>query len=191
MHNRQFEYVKQFWKAYPENRKFFRTHFSEAHDISGELIQYADEDFRDFLQFFYESNYLEDTFVTILSDHGAHSLTLRLWFFPDNSRYVENHLPLLFHVTKNDIPEASTHFLAEHEQSFIGSHDIYSTLKSIAENKISKSPSAESYAYVFEPIPDHHDCSNSTVYISDCWCSQDLKALEKRIQKKSVFYTKV
>ena len=35
MHEIQLDYLKQFWGAYPNNRKFFRTHFSEGHVFFG------------------------------------------------------------------------------------------------------------------------------------------------------------
>ena len=34
------DYAKQFWKLYPDNKKFFRIHFNEGHEGSMELIQY-------------------------------------------------------------------------------------------------------------------------------------------------------
>lgn len=169
MHQIQLDYTKQFWQAYPNNRKFFRTHFSEAHELSGELVGYMDEDFRDFLQWFYEHGYLEHTFLTIMSDHGAHSLTLRLPMFPDDSRYIENYYPILFHVTKNDIPDNYAHYLSANEQSFISSHDVYSSLKSIARNEESTSDEAASYPYAMAPMLNNHDCGDSTVYLKDCW----------------------
>lgn len=157
MHNIQMDYLKQFWAAYPENRKFFRTHFSEAHELTGELVKYMDEDLRDLLEYFKNMGYLEDTFITLVSDHGAHALTLRFPAFPDNSRYIENYYPLLFHVTKKDIPATSAHFLEANEQSFISSHDFYASLKTLAANKRSTSKFAESYPYAFEMIPGSHD----------------------------------
>lgn len=157
MHNIQMDYLKQFWAAYPENRKFFRTHFSEAHELTGELVKYMDEDLRDLLEYFKIMGYLEDTFITIVSDHGAHALTLRFPAFPDNSRYIENYYPVLFHVTKKDIPAASAHFLEANEQSFISSLDFYASLKTLAENKRSTSKFADSYPYAFEMVPSSHD----------------------------------
>ena len=191
IHEIQLEYLKQFWASYPENRKFFRTHFSEAHELLGELIKYIDQDIADFLQFFYDSGYLEDTFITIVSDHGAHALTLRFPAFPDNSRYIENYYPLLFHITKNDIPENNLKFLKSNEQSFISSHDFYSTMKSIAENKRSTSLYAESYPYHLEQIPQSNDWGNSTVFLAECWWSQDMDKLNKKISNRGIFYSKV
>jgi hypothetical protein len=157
MHQIQMNYTKQFFEAYPDNRKFFRTHFSEAHELSGELIGYMDEEFRDFLQWFYINGHLENTFLTIMSDHGAHALTLRLPMLPDDSRSIENYYPTLFHVTKNDIPTKYAQFLAANEQSFISSHDIYSSLKSIAKNEESTTDRAPSYPYTMAPMMKGHD----------------------------------
>lgn len=185
------DYLKQFWTAYPENRKFFRTHFSEAHEVVGELVKYMDEDFRDLLQYFYDMGYLEDTFVSIVSDHGAHALTVRFPAFPDNSRYIENYYPILIHLSKDDIPLQSKHFLEANEQSFISSFDFYASIKTIAENKHSSSSEALSYSYINEQIPHSHDCTNTTEYIADCWCSQDANSLNQKISNKGIFYTKV
>jgi len=169
MHEYQMDYIKQFWAAYPENRKFFRTHFSEAHELTGELVQYIDRDMRDFLQFFLDQNYLEDTMISFVSDHGAHALTLRIAAIPDNSRYIENYYPILFHVTKKDIPEQAAHFLEVNEQSFIGSHDFYSFLMTVSENSRVTSDAPGSYPYHMEAMPASHDCSDSSVYTADCW----------------------
>ena len=166
MHNIQMDYIKQFWAAYPENRKFFRTHFSEAHELTGELVKYMDQDLADLLQFFKDQKYMEDTIVTLVSDHGAHALTLRFPAIPDNSRQIDNYYPILFHVTKDDLPEQTSHFLEANEQSFISSYDFYANIKTIAENKRSTSSQATSYPYGSEMIPDSHDCSNDGEYIA-------------------------
>ena len=191
IHETQIDYLKQFWAAYPENRKLFRTHFSESHELMGELVKYIDQDITDLLQFFYDRGYLEDTLITIVSDHGAHALTLRFPAFPDNSRYVENYYPVLFHIVKNDIPDENLKFMRSNEQSFISSFDFYATMKSIAENKRSTSAYVASYPYHMEQIPEANDCSDSKVFIADCWCSNDIDSLNKKISSRGIFYTKV
>lgn len=158
------DYLKQFWEAYPENRKFFRTHFSEGHEGTGELVATIDQDIADLLQYFYDKNYLDDTFITILSDHGAHGVVLRLPFHPDNSRHLENYYPVLFHVTKNDIQKSAQHFLAENEQAFIGSFDIYKTLKALPENSNGGNTLKQSFVYTREKIPKEHNCENPNLY---------------------------
>jgi hypothetical protein len=157
LHNIQLDYLKQFWQAYPGNRKFFRTHFSEAHELSGELVKYMDNDIANFLEWFYSMGYLDDTFLTVISDHGAHALTARIPVFPDDSRYLENYFPALFHVTKNDIPRDYENALLANEQAFIGSHDFYSSLRSLAQNEPVRAQQALSYPYFMQEIPSYHD----------------------------------
>mmetsp|Transcript_29925 Transcript_29925/g.26480 ORF Transcript_29925/g.26480 Transcript_29925/m.26480 type:complete len:125 (-) Transcript_29925:73-447(-) len=123
----------------------------------GELIQVLDEDFRDLLQFFLDQGYLEDTLITMVSDHGAHGMTLKLPMIPDNSRDVENYYPLLFHFSKNDLPEAAAYFMKYNEQSFITPHDIFETLNSIAENKRTEISEANSHVYTQDLIPRVND----------------------------------
>lgn len=170
MHKWQLDYIKQFWTAYPDNRKFFMGTFMEAHEMTGELVSHTDEDFRDFFQYFYDMGYLDDTFIVFLADHGAHTYTLRTPVIPDNSREKENKLPFMFHITKNDIPLTNRHYLASNEQSFISAHDIYASLKTIAENKKGRSLEAESYSYIMEQVPTYRDCRNETVFLDGCHC---------------------
>jgi len=153
----QLEYVRQFWEGYPENRKFFRTHFSNNHEIIGHLVHYMDNDLAMFLEEFYKKGYFKDTIITILSDHGMHLLSLHLPMLPDNSRRLEVYLPVLFHIVPNDIPPYNLEILKSNEQSFISSYDIYTSLNSIANNKIKRSINAKSYSYFSEFIPDNHD----------------------------------
>lgn len=152
LHNHHINYIKQFWEAYPDNRKIFRTHFSEAHEISGELVQYIDTDVRDMLEYFYVKGYFNDTILMLISDHGAHSVTIRVPIIPDNSRYIENYLPMLFHLAPTDLQSEYLGFLESNQQSFINSYDIYSILYFIAENK-----KDYNYAYIAEQIPEDRE----------------------------------
>ena len=68
------EYTKQFWKLYPENKKFFRIHFNEGNEGSMELVSYLEEPLFDFVKYFFDNNLLNDTFMFIVSDHGNHML---------------------------------------------------------------------------------------------------------------------
>jgi arylsulfatase A-like enzyme len=66
-------------------------------------MNYADVDFRDFLVWFYEEGYLEDTFITIMSDHGEHGVTVRIPVIPDDSRHILNVFPIMVHLAKGKI----------------------------------------------------------------------------------------
>ena len=151
------DYVTQFWEAYPENRKFFRTHFSNAHENLGELVKYMDDELLNFLKYFHEKGYLDDTIVFFVADHGAHEFSIRFPLFPDNSRSIENSHPVLMNLVKNDIPKENLEFLRSNEQAFMSSHDFYSTLKTIANGEWSNSHKSRSYPYIAQVMPHDRD----------------------------------
>jgi phosphoglycerol transferase MdoB-like AlkP superfamily enzyme len=182
IHNYLLDYTTQFWEAYPDNRKIFRTHFSEAHELSGELIGYVDEDIRDFLEDFYQKGYFEDTVLLLLSDHGSHSVTLRLPIFPDNSRYIENYLPMMFQITPKDVQKRYLGYLKANEQSLVSSHDVYGTLAFIATNK-----NIHDYSFMSQQLPEARECINSDIFLLGCWCQHDVKNLTSEMAKKPMF----
>ena len=47
-----FEYFKQFWINYQNNRKYFRLDFIDAHEGTGEVIKYLDQPLFNFLNRF-------------------------------------------------------------------------------------------------------------------------------------------
>ena len=56
--------------GYPENKKFLRISFIDAHEQSEEVIKYMDEPLARFLEDLFENNLLENTAVFFVSDHG-------------------------------------------------------------------------------------------------------------------------
>lgn len=157
MHDIQLEYVTQFWGAYPDNRKMFRTHLSYAHETTGELIGSVDDAYAEFLEKFYQKGYLSNTQVFFISDHGSHFVTVRTPFIMDDSRLIENSLPLLFHLTPKTIKPEYLSNLKENQQLFLNSHDIYATLKSVAVGKISGSPLIYDHSYIHTQLPRKRD----------------------------------
>ena len=149
--------MTQFWEAYPDNRKFFRTHFSEAHEHLGELVTYMDDELLEFLKHFYNEGYLDDTFLIFAADHGAHDFTFKFPLFPDNSRSIENQHPIHLNLVKNDIPKENLEAMRANEQAFMTHHDYYSTLKTIATGRPSRSAISRSYPYVSEVMPVDRD----------------------------------
>lgn len=164
IHNIQLNYTMQFWDAYKDNRKFFRTHFSENHEFLGIGAKYLDHDLANFIKEFESKGYMKDTIVTIISDHGSHHFSAHFPNLPDNSRGIENFLPFLFHILPKEIDQNLKSILSQNEQSFISSYDIYTTLKIIASNQSAKARDAVSYSYFHKVIPSSHDCSNRTEY---------------------------
>lgn len=188
LHNYQFNYTMQFWEAYPNNRKFFRTHLSDNHEFFGIQVHYVDEDLARFFQEFYDRGYMKDTVVMFLSDHGSHPFSFHFGFIPDNSRRVEMYMAMLFNIVPNDLQPEYIQNLKDNEQSFISSFDVYASLKTIAENKQGKSRDAVSYPYMFTKMPSDHDCTNKSEFIANCWCMNDKNKVMKQYNSQSPFY---
>jgi len=63
--------MKQFLDAYPSKLKFsFLFHSEYSHEHSN-LLQWADDDLRDHLDYLLTSGHLERSVLILMSDHGA------------------------------------------------------------------------------------------------------------------------
>lgn len=158
------DYSMQFFDTYPDVRKLMRIHISDAHENTGEVIKYADQDFVNFFQKFYEKGHLNTTQVIFISDHGAHFFVNHMPFIPDDSRRQENAFPILIHLAPKWIAQPYKDNMITNEQRLIDSHDIYSTLKSIAVGKQARSVAIDSHSYIYAPMPAGRDCIDTDLY---------------------------
>ena len=114
--------------------------------------------------------------------------------FPDDSRQIENSFPMLFHLTPKSIPQKHLELLRNNQQRFMNSHDVYATLKSLAEGKISSSPFITDYSYFHEELPRGRDCDtkicdNCTVEAYEKpWCFNDYSKIQAKIDAYGYFY---
>ena len=185
----QLEYLSNFWMKYPDVPKYFQLFSNYAHESTGELIKYADEPLEKFLNDFKSKGYMKDTEVLILSDHGAHFLTSHTPVFPDDSRYEENMLPMLFYITYKDSEKEKLHFLRENQQQFFNSLDYYGTLKAIAIGKPTTNDTHRYYAVQYEMLPKGRDCTDGDgITYFECWCRNDVSKLEELRNKHGYFY---
>lgn len=173
VHDIVFDYAKQFWTAYHDSMRFFRTHLSDAHELLGEEVTYIDDALSEFLAWFINYGYMDNTYFIMIADHGSHNVMIRTPVFPDNSRNIENTHPIHWVMVKKDIPLKNLEALRYNEQSFMCNHDFYSTLKTIAEGTPQRSRYALSYPYISEQLPMNRDCSNTTMFLAWCWCLND------------------
>ena len=132
MHQIQLDYITQFWEAYPDNRKAFRTRFQETHESTNEVIKHNDEDFVKFFENFKNKGYLYNTIVYFVADHGQHFVVGHLPIVPDDSRIEENFLPLFIALVPSDLPQSNLKFLKKNQQHFTTGIDIYASLKSVS-----------------------------------------------------------
>jgi len=70
-HQLMLEAMRQFIDAYPSQLKFsFLFHSEYSHDHHN-LLQWADDDLRDHLEYLLTSGHLERSLLILMSDHGA------------------------------------------------------------------------------------------------------------------------
>jgi len=70
-HRVMMDTMRQFMDVYRSQLKFtFMFHSEYSHDHTG-LLQWADDDLRDLLEYLLTSGHLEQSLLVLLSDHGA------------------------------------------------------------------------------------------------------------------------
>ena len=135
VHDYIFEYGKQFWEAYPDNKKFLRLGFNDGHESTFEVLKYLDEPLEQFLQYFLEKGYLKNTALFIISDHGNHMPGIYNLFFSqqfETERVLANFYLIfnsgnLFGDKLNMFRLFNLNAL-ENQQSLITPYDIHDTL---------------------------------------------------------------
>ena len=125
-----FEYAELFWNAYKDNNKFFRLHIYESHELTLELIKYADNNIYDFFQKFFKKGYFNDTLILVVSDHG-NNFASYYSLFEGEDKNIEGMLPLflVFVPNKKIIYESGLYDnLYENQQTLITPYDIYNSI---------------------------------------------------------------
>ena len=136
VHDYIFEYGKQFWEAYPDNKKFMRLGFNDGHESTFEVLKYLDEPMVEFLQFFLDKGYLKNTALFIVSDHGNHMPGLYNLFLSEQFEtervlgnfylIINNNLTLM----KNNLERFKLFHknIMINQQSIITPYDIHDTM---------------------------------------------------------------
>ena len=138
VHDYILEYGKQFWEAYPDNKKFLRLGFNDGHESTFEVLKYLDEPLSEFFEYFLEKGYLKNTALFIISDHGNHMPGIYNLFFSDQyetERVLANfyfifNSPNLFGDKLNDFRLFNINAM-ENQQSLVTPYDIHGTLMHI------------------------------------------------------------
>ena len=124
------EYTKQFWEAYPDNKKFFRIHINEGHDGSNELLRYLNDPLYEFIKMFYDNGWLNNTFIMLMSDHGTH-LPGPFTIINSQDYKIEKTLGTLFLMMPNNAMLYKNGMYDEiwqNQQTYVTPYDIHDTL---------------------------------------------------------------
>ena len=161
-----YEYGKQFWVKYKDNRKFSALVTNDAHESSLETLKYSDKIIYNYLTYLYNKNLLKDTTIFLVSDHGA---TLPSIYYLDDFFQIEGRLPMLF-IIVNDRKNVSYYdqyyHLHKNQQTFVTAYDFYNTVAHLLygdkyvdiKNKTDdhdtpKSPLGQSLFNYIDPMP--------------------------------------
>ena len=126
-----FEYVKQFWRKYQNNRKFAMILSNDGHEGTLEVIKYNDDIIYDFLISLFNDNLLKDTTVFLMSDHGC---TMPSVYYLYDFYKIEGRLPMLYIIIndRKNIDYNQQYFnIQKNQQTFITGYDIYNTFNHI------------------------------------------------------------
>ena len=163
-----YEYGKQFWIKYKNNRKFSALVTNDGHESSLEALKYSDDIFYNYLTSLYDKNLLKDTTILMVSDHGT---TLPSVYYLDDFFHIEARLPMLY-ILVNDRKNVSYYeqyyYIQQNQQTFITGYDFYNTIANILygdkyvdiQNKTDdhdtpKSPLGKSLFGYIDPLTRH------------------------------------
>ena len=120
-----YEYGNQFWRKYKNNRKYLNIIINDGHEGTLEVLKYIDNVIYNFLNNLFKDNYLKDSSIFLLSDHGVGMPSF--YYFYDFYR-IEGQLPMLYMII-NDRPNISYKkqykYLKKNQQTLITAYDIY------------------------------------------------------------------
>ena len=126
-----YEYGDQFWRKYKDNRKFLTIVTNDGHEGTLEVLKYIDNIVYDFLNNLFKDNLLKETFVFLISDHGAGVPSI---YYIQEFYKKEKHLPMLFILVndrKNTTYDIQYKNIHENQQTFITAYDVYNTIGNI------------------------------------------------------------
>ena len=126
-----YEYGNQFWRKYKKSRKYLNIIINDGHEGTLEALKYIDDIIFNFLNNLYKDNYLKDSSIFLLSDHGVGMPSF--YYFYDFYK-IEGNLPMLYMIINDRINISYTKqykYLIKNQQTLITAYDIYNTIVNI------------------------------------------------------------
>ena len=163
------EYGKKFWETYLDDHKFLRLSFQDAHEGTLEVVKYMDKKLAKFLEEFDNNNYLDDTAIFIVSDHGNNMIGF--YNILQVEDYVlEKTLGTWFMILpkKMNIDEKN---LEKNQQRLVSPYDIHDTLLDMFGYHFEDKAYSRKGKSVFEEINGlERDCDYYSQDILPLWC---------------------
>ena len=125
-----YEYINQFWRKYQNNRKFSTIVINDAHEGTLESIKYTDDVIYDFLNSLFNDNFLKNSCVFLMSDHGSGMPSI---YYLNEFYKIELSLPMLLIIINDRNIGYNQQYsnIHENQQTLITGYDIYNTIAHI------------------------------------------------------------
>ena len=126
-----FKYGSQFWKKYKDNRKFLTLISNDGHEGTLEVLKYIDDIIYNYLIDLYNNDFLKDSIIFLVSDHGV---GMPSFYYTYDFYNIETSLPMLYILLndrKNLTYDKQYKYMYENQQTFITGFDIYNTFGNI------------------------------------------------------------
>lgn len=170
-HKNLMNWIRDLFIMYEKTPKFtFGFHSEYSHTNSNQL-QAADDDFKEFLTFLNSGEYLKNTILILMSDHGARfheirktvqgKLEERMPYFAFRfPQWFEEKYPKAFYNFKTNIRRLTTPF------------DIHETFHDIINSSGSLSQPGIPGISLFNEIPKERSCKDAAIAPHWCACLQ-------------------
>ena len=163
-------YVKSYFDAYPLRRKFGFAFWGDLGHKNQNNFYYAGGNFYNFLQILNKSNFLNDTILIIMSDHGARFVANRATF----QGRLEERLPLMSITLPpwfDAVYPKLARNLKQNSDSITSPFDLHKTLQHIITYPELPTHST-AYKSFFEEIPKSRPCEEAGIAEHYCPCLQ-------------------
>ncbi len=171
-----FEYVldygEKFWEVYKKEKKFLRLAFQDAHEGTGEVARYLDDYLYEFLNKFEKRNWLENTAIFIVSDHGNNMIGFYNLFNCEDF-IKEKTLATWFMLLPSKQFNRYDDTILENENIMITPYDIFDTLISLIIEKNEKDfvRSRLGESVITEVVNgEDRTCKRYKLDLLDIWC---------------------
>ena len=129
------EYGTKFWEAYPDNKKFLRLGFIDAHEQSEEVIKYMDSPLYEFLNHLYKKDALKNTAIFFVSDHGNGMYGYYRDIQADDFLF-ERTIAFWFMILEGYNNKEGINNLEKNMQTLLTPYDIHDTLSDIIFDEV-------------------------------------------------------
>ena len=161
-------YFLDFCEKYKNERKYFSTIFTDAHEGTLEVVKYIDDDVHDIILELLTKYFDDKSVIFIISDHGAHMPGIDDVLLSPQKK-IENYLGLFLMILPSNNNNYNKENIHNNEQVLVTPLDIYSTFLDILhinKNSLYHSMLGES---VFKKL-DRKKRNCETLNITTCKC---------------------